>query len=49
MNFFMFIRYAFDAFDDNNDGTIDFNEFLLSVAATSGGNLDDRLAVAFDL
>jgi Ca2+-binding EF-hand superfamily protein len=41
--------YAFDTFDTNNDGTIDFDEFLLSVAATSQGNLDERLSVAFDL
>ena len=46
---FSIFRYAFDTFDTNDDGTIDFNEFLLSIAATSQGNLDDRLAVAFDL
>ena len=42
-------RYAFATFDINNDGSIDFEEFLLSISATSQGNLDDRLAVAFDL
>ncbi|CAF4594280.1 unnamed protein product, partial [Rotaria sp. Silwood2] len=41
--------YAFDTFDTNNDGTIDFNEFLLSVAATKGGDVDERLSMAFDL
>ncbi|CAF3172069.1 unnamed protein product [Rotaria sp. Silwood2] len=44
-----YCKYAFDTFDTNNDGTIDFNEFLLSVAATKGGNLDERLSAAFDL
>ncbi|CAF5132744.1 unnamed protein product, partial [Rotaria sp. Silwood1] len=28
---------------------IDFNEYLLAVAATSQGDLDDRLEVAFDM
>ncbi|CAF0854313.1 unnamed protein product [Rotaria sordida] len=44
-----FCKYAFDTFDTNNDGTIDFEEFLLAISATSQGNLDDRLAVAFDM
>jgi Ca2+-binding EF-hand superfamily protein len=42
-------RYAFDTFDTNHDGSIDFEEFLLSISATSQGNIDDRLGVAFDL
>jgi hypothetical protein len=42
-------RFAFDTFDKNDDGTIDFDEFLLAVAATGQGNLDDRLSVAFDV
>jgi hypothetical protein len=42
-------RLAFDTFDSNDDGTIDFDEFLLAISATSQGNLDDRLSVAFDM
>ena len=42
-------RYAFATFDSNNDGTIDFGEFLLAIAATSQGDLDDRLGIAFDM
>ncbi|CAF1271964.1 unnamed protein product [Rotaria sp. Silwood1] len=42
-------KYAFDAFDQNDDGTIDFTEFLFSIAITSGGDLDTRLTAAFDL
>ncbi len=42
-------RYAFRAFDRNNNGSVDFDEFLFSISATSEGNLDDRLAFAFDL
>ncbi|CAF1002977.1 unnamed protein product [Rotaria sordida] len=42
-------KYAFDTFDTNNDGTIDFEEFLLAISATSQGNLQDRLNLAFDI
>jgi Ca2+-binding EF-hand superfamily protein len=42
-------RYAFATFDANNDGSINFEEFLLAISASSQGDLDDRLAVAFDL
>ncbi len=48
-DFQRFFRLAFDTFDTNDDGTIDFDEFLLAISATSQGNLDDRLAVAFDM
>ncbi len=44
-----FYRYAFATFDANNDGSIDFDEFLLAIAATSQGDLDDRLEVAFEM
>jgi Ca2+-binding EF-hand superfamily protein len=43
------LRYAFDTFDTNNDGAITFDEFLLAVAASSQGDVNDRLEVAFDL
>ncbi len=46
---FLMFRYAFAAFDSNNDGSIDFDEFLLAVSATSQGDLDQRLEVAFNL
>jgi len=45
---FLRFRYAFALFDSNNDGSIDFDEFLLAIAATSQGDLDQRLKVAFD-
>ncbi|CAF0989772.1 unnamed protein product [Didymodactylos carnosus] len=44
-----FCKYAFNTFDQNNDGSIDFDEFLLAIAATSQGNLDERLEVAFEM
>ncbi|CAF4248652.1 unnamed protein product, partial [Adineta steineri] len=40
---------AFATFDQNDDGSIDFDEFLLAISATSHGDLDDRLSVAFDM
>jgi Ca2+-binding EF-hand superfamily protein len=42
-------RYAFATFDTNRDGSISFEEFLLALSATSRGDVDDRLAFAFDL
>ena len=44
-----YFRLAFDTFDANDDGSIDFDEFLLAISATSHGDLDDRLSVAFDM
>jgi Ca2+-binding EF-hand superfamily protein len=44
-----FCKYAFDTFDADHNGTIDFEEFLLAVSATSQGDLDERLSVAFDM
>jgi neurocalcin delta len=44
-----FCKYAFQTFDANHDGTIDFEEFLIAISATSQGDLDDRLSVAFDM
>ncbi|CAF1127595.1 unnamed protein product [Rotaria sordida] len=44
-----YCQLAFSMFDANHDGVIDFNEYLLAVAATSQGDLDDRLEVAFDI
>ena len=48
-SFSVSIRYAFATFDANNDGTIDFDEFILAIAATSQGDVDDRLEVAFEM
>ncbi len=42
-------RLAFETFDSNDDGTIDFDEFLLAISATSQGDINDRLSVAFDM
>jgi neurocalcin delta len=45
----LIFRFAFQTFDANNDGSIDFDEFLLAVSATSQGDIDERLGVAFDM
>jgi neurocalcin delta len=42
-------RFAFETFDANDDGSIDFDEFLLAISATSQGDINDRLSVAFDM
>ncbi|CAF3970121.1 unnamed protein product [Rotaria magnacalcarata] len=42
-------RHAFSTFDTNQDGSIDFEEFLLAISVSSRGNIDDRLAAAFDV
>jgi Ca2+-binding EF-hand superfamily protein len=46
---FVYQRHAFSTFDSNNDGTIDFDEFLLAMAVTSQGDLHDRLELAFEM
>lgn len=43
------LRHAFSTFDSNNDGTIDFDEFLVAMAATSQGDLNERLGFAFEM
>jgi hypothetical protein len=42
-------RYVFETFDGNQDGMIDFNEFLLAIVTTSQGDLTNRLEVAFEM
>ncbi|CAF2500798.1 unnamed protein product [Rotaria sp. Silwood2] len=44
-----FCNLAFSVFDINHDGTINFDEYLLAVAATSQGRTDNRLEVTFDM
>jgi len=44
-----YCKYAFATFDANNDGTIDFDEFILAIAVKGQGSVEDRLAAAFDL
>ncbi|CAF2037091.1 unnamed protein product [Rotaria magnacalcarata] len=44
-----YCKHAFSTFDTNQDGSIDFEEFLLAISVSSRGNIDDRLAAAFDV
>jgi Ca2+-binding EF-hand superfamily protein len=39
----------FAVFDRNHDGTVDFHEFLLAVAAGTPGDLDSHLDYVFEL
>jgi hypothetical protein len=42
-------RHIFSVFDINHDGTIDFVELLLSIAATSKTGLDNELEFVFEI
>ncbi|CAF0801069.1 unnamed protein product [Didymodactylos carnosus] len=44
-----FCKYAFATFDRDNNGTIDFIEFMLAIALTQTGDLEQRLTLAFDM
>ncbi|CAF1228228.1 unnamed protein product, partial [Didymodactylos carnosus] len=44
-----FCKHAFQIYDTDHNGTIDFNEFLFAVAVSNQGDVNNRLAVAFDM
>ncbi|CAF1564596.1 unnamed protein product [Rotaria magnacalcarata] len=44
-----FCKFAFETFDRNGDGSIDFEEFLLAISAASQGSIDERLGIAFNM
>ena len=45
----VFVRYVFDVFDDDDSGTIEFEEFMFALSITSRGSLEERLDWAFRL
>lgn len=47
--FGFFSSHVFAVFDRDHDGTIDFHEFLLAVAAGTPGDLDSHLKYVFDM
>ena len=44
-----FAKFVFATFDDNKDGCVEFEEFIMALSVTSRGSLEEKLNCKYAL